>query len=108
MTDHLCPGACIGVMRLINHQQLEKITRQFMQPARQCLHACYLHRMAQVHAAIGGDQPMPHTHAPEAIAGLFQQLSAMDQDADAVATLSGRLRDVAEANGLASTGRQHR
>jgi hypothetical protein len=51
---------------------------------------------------------MPYIHPPKAIAGLFQQLSAMHQDADAVATLSGRLRDVAETNGLASTGRQHR
>jgi hypothetical protein len=64
--------------------------------------------MAQVHAPVSSDQPMPYIHPPEAIAGLFQQLSAMDKDADAVATLSGRLRDVAETNGLASTGRQHR
>jgi len=79
-----------------------------MQPARQCLHACYLHRMAQIHAAIGGDQSMPHTHPPKAIAGLFQQLSAMDKDADAVTFAGGFLRDVAETNGLASTGAEHR
>jgi hypothetical protein len=63
--------------------------------------------MAQIHAPVGGNQSMPHIHPPKAIAGLFQQLSAMDKDADAVATLGGRLRDVAETNGLASTGRQH-
>jgi hypothetical protein len=64
--------------------------------------------MAQVHAPVGSDQPMPHIHPPKAIAGLFQQLSAMDKDADAVATLSGRLCDVAETNGLASAGAEHR
>ena len=79
-----------------------------MQPACQCLHACYLHHMAQVHAAISGNQSMPYIHPPKAIAGLFQQLSAMDKDADAVATLSGRLRDVAETNCLASAGAEHR
>ena len=105
---HLRPCAGNGVVRLVNHHQLEELPRQQVQPSRQGLDAGHLHRMAQVHTATGSDAAMRDTHRRQAAAGLVQQLLAVHEDADAVALARGGLGDVAEYVSLAPASGQHR
>ena len=107
MADDPRPCAGRGVVRLVNYQQLEELTRQQVQPSGQGLDAGHLHRMAQVHPATGSDAAMWHAHRRQAAAGLVQQLLTVDEDADPVALARGGLGDVAEYVSLAAAGAQH-
>jgi hypothetical protein len=92
------------VVRLINDHQLKKVTRQQVQPSRNGADAGYLHRMGQVHATAGLYQAMRDAHGLQAPAGLLQQLSAMHQDADAVAFARSGLGNVAENTSFPAAG----
>jgi len=73
MRQHLGPRACVAVVRLIHHQQLEQAWRELVQPSGEGLNAVNagdLHWLAQIHRAVRRDQAMRYIQARQGCAGL--------------------------------------
>ena len=107
MPQHRRPRAGVAVVGFIYHQQLKKLWGDVFQPPGQRLHARHLHRLAQVHAAVGSNQPMWHIQAVQCRTRLPQQFSPMHQHADPVTAGCGLTGDVAEQHRLAAASRQY-
>jgi hypothetical protein len=62
--------------------------------------------MGEIHFAVGTNATVRHIHRCKAAAGLIQQFSAMNKDADAVAFASSGLGNVTKDDGLSTASWQ--
>jgi hypothetical protein len=70
--DRPAVNRCSGWKALINHQQLEVLRLEQIQPPGQGGDRGHLHRRPQIHRAAGGDQAVFHPQCREGAGGLLQ------------------------------------
>ena len=93
-------------MALVNHQEIEPVGRELIQPPNQRLDAGDVGQAGKVDPLLGGDGRGVDAFHRQPGAGLIQQLAPMDQDADAAGAGHHAGADVAEDRGLPPAGRQ--
>ena len=92
------------MVRLVDDDQVWRLVA--VQPAGQREHGGHLHLLASVADVARRDHAVGDAEVAQRLGDLLEQLNPMRQDPDRQALGPGRAGHVAEANGLAATGRK--